>query len=180
MGAAPGDSGAKTAKLSPLPVKSGTDPCDLRATADLGVPGWKMVADSKGKVCADADVTIYVVAPGDGVAFSETYKASDLRVVFGEAAETPATDPVNMQVALSFWITPPDGGENAGDLPAFGAEQEFPFFPEEGLNQAAYEKMRSDKVPMVCFVQGGESERCLVIDAEAGIARDIGVRTFPG
>jgi hypothetical protein len=181
---------APAAKLSPLPAPPDVAGCAMRAQAPWtrAGDGWRVVGDAKGADCPNAEVTIYLVDPAGGVARTDTFKAADLRAVFGDAAEKPAMDRASMSAALSAWIAPNDDQlfKHTGDLPPWatarsepaGAGGEFPFRPEEGTSRAAYEKQRAANLPMFCYVQGAESMRCVVV--EKGVLRSIGLQSFPG
>jgi hypothetical protein len=56
---------------------------------------------------------------------------------------------------------------------------EFPFYPEEGMDQVTYEQIRAEKQKIFCYVQGMESIACVAI-SKNGAATKIGVQTFPG
>ena len=139
--------------------------------------GMQIEASANGGDCASAEAAITI---GNGAAlWSETYPASQVMVLAGaESVE-------DMQRRLNEWVNPPGAArDSTGDLPVWtaGAQQpmsgEFPFYVEEGLDRAAYEAMRGRDAPMFCYVQGMESEACLVL--ENGRVAKIGVQSFPG
>lgn len=181
---------APAAKLSPLPPAPAAEGCGMRAQAPWtrAGAGWSVVGDAVGADCASADVTIHLLDPSGGVARSETFKAADLRAVFGEAAEKPALDRATMTAALAAWIAPNDDQlfKFSSDLPPWatardqpsGAGGEFPFMPDAGIDRGGYEKLRAANLPLFCYVQGAESMRCVVV--EKGGLRSIGVQSFPG
>jgi hypothetical protein len=181
---------APAAKLSPLPAPSAAEGCGMRAEAPWtrAGDGWRVVGDATGADCKTAQVTIYILDPAGGVARSDSFKAADLRAIFGDAAEKPAKDRASMSAALSAWIAPNDDQlfKHTGDLPPWataraepaGAGGEFPFRPDDGTSRAAFEKLRAANLPMFCYVQGSESMRCVVV--EKGVLRSIGVQSFPG
>jgi len=91
----------------------------------------------------------------------------------------------DMQRRLNEWITPAGAArDSTGDLPVWEANAtqpmsgEFPFYVEEGVNRERYETLRAQDAPMYCYVQGMESEACLV--RENGRLTKIGVQSFPG
>jgi len=98
----------------------------------------------------------------------------------------PAQDAAAMRDALAAWISPasntimqtsaalPEWPGNA-DAPQNG---EFPFYPEAGYGREAYNTLRSNNLPLYCYVQGMESQACLAL-SEGGLTK-IGVQTFPG
>lgn len=181
---------AAAAKLSPLPPAPAPEGCAMRAQAPWtrAGEGWQVVGDAVGADCRSASVTIYIVDPAGGVARTDTFKAADLRAVFGEAAAQPATDRASMSAALSSWIAPNDDQlfKSTGNLAPWatarpqpaGAGGSFPFTPETGEDRTAYEKLRKSNLPLFCYVQGAETMRCVVV--EKGVLRSIGLQSFPG
>jgi hypothetical protein len=91
-----------------------------------------------------------------------------------------------MERMLRDWITPDARDwDSTSDLPVWqanamspAANEEFPFYPEEGVDRARYEAIRCADAPMLCFVQGMESLACLFV--ENGEITKIGVQSFPG
>ena len=181
---------APAAKLSPLPPAPSPEGCAMRAQAPWtrAGEGWQVVGDAMGSDCVGASVTIYLVDPAGGVARTDTFKAADLRAVFGEAAAQPAKDRPSMSAALSSWIAPNDDQlfKSTGNLPPWatarpqpaGAGGSFPFTPDVSGDRAAYEKLRNANLPLFCYVQGAETMRCVVV--EKGVLRSIGTQSFPG
>jgi hypothetical protein len=62
--------------------------------------------------------------------------------------------------------------------PSPDPSSEFAFYPEEGMDRAAYSAIRTAKLPMLCFVQGQESQQCVYL--QDGGVQSVGVQTFPG
>lgn len=156
---------------------AGPNNCPAQASHDWG--GYAVTAIANGADCAQAQAVLTITTPGGDVGFTHTYPVAQVMVLRG--AESPA----DMERMLREWIVPPGAAKDStGDLPvwAANAEQpvsgEFPFYPEEGVDRAAYEALRRSDAPMFCFVQGMESEACVA--AENGAVRTIGVQTFPG
>jgi hypothetical protein len=54
----------------------------------------------------------------------------------------------------------------------------FPFYPSEGVTREAYLAARAANAPMWCFVQGMESQACLVL--RDGAITELGAQSFPG
>jgi hypothetical protein len=136
-------------------------------------------AYSNGGACADAVVTI-VVRAQRRVLWVEAMPASQV-MTFVEA-KTPA----RMKAALVDWLGQPHMFRTTGDLPAWknGADApdmlgEFPFYPEEGVDQVTYEQIRAAKQTIFCYVQGMESMACIAISKD-GAATKVGVQSFPG
>lgn len=145
-----------------------------------GAKGYKIVASSKGAKCASATIALSVVGPnGEG---TEVYSAkADENAVFVEV-----TNLKSMQTALNEWVaTPAQERKTTAELSEWpeGSDQpasgEFPFYPDEHVNQPFYEDVRSSGRPMLCFVQGMESARCVYIDAHGGV-NTLGAQSFPG
>lgn len=145
-----------------------------------GAKGYKIVASSKGAKCASATIALSVVGP-DGVAAGVYNAKVDENAEFIEVNSLKS-----MQTALTNWVT--NGAserKTTSDLPEWpkGQDQpvsgEFPFYPEENVNQPFYEDVRGARRPMFCFTQGMESASCIYIDAHGGV-NTLGAQSFPG
>lgn len=138
-------------------------------------------AFASGAKCESA-LAVLAIRDETGVAsFYEVFPTESVMVLAG------MTTPKDLEAALKTWADPKMSNiTTSGDLPEWkaGAEApaagEFPFYPEEGIDQASYAKVRDAKVPTFCFVQGMESLACIVKDPESGGLYKIGVQTFPG
>ena len=140
-------------------------------------------AVSDGPNCAMAALLL-VIRNSDGEAiWVEASRASDL-LTFG------GIDPDNigqMTAALKDWITASGRMTEAGALPDWkeGADapgdtsSEFPFYTDEGMSRDDYQGMRKAKRPLFCYVQGMESQACVVLMPD-GVIVKVGVQTFPG
>ena len=92
-----------------------------------------------------------------------------------------------MKAALADWIDQGTELDTTATLPPWEETEgqpkraEFPFMPVEGMDKAAYEQLRKDKLPTLCFPQGIESAQCLALRND-GVAtlEDIGLQLFPG
>jgi hypothetical protein len=62
--------------------------------------------------------------------------------------------------------------------PSPSPSDEFGFYPEEGMDRATYTAIRTARLPMLCFVQGQESQQCVYL--QDGGVQSLGVQTFPG
>jgi hypothetical protein len=149
------------------------------AQASAAWDAFTIEAVATGADCAQAQATLTIRNANGGVAYTQTYPTSQVMVLVG--AESPA----DMERMLREWVSPPGAAKDStGDLPVWeaNAEQpvsgEFPFYPEEGVDRAAYEALRRGDAPMFCYVQGMESEACLW--NQNGVVTKIGVQTFPG
>jgi hypothetical protein len=91
-----------------------------------------------------------------------------------------------MQFALSDWVGTYVSISTTNDLPYWPPEAdmpdagEFPFYVAEGVTQDGYEALREEALPMICYVQGRESQLCLWVDPESGELYPVGAQTFPG
>ncbi len=137
-------------------------------------------AYSNGASCAGAVVTIVVRAPDRMVLWVEAMPAAQLMTFAGVNTVR------KMKAALADWLSQPHTFKSTGDLPEWkkGADSpvavgEFPFYPDEGIDQETYAKIRAEKQGIFCYVQGMESMGCVAI-AKDGTATKVGLQTFPG
>lgn len=130
--------------------------------------------------CETASLSLVLYEAGGEAIY--TFEApSDQLLGFGEVSGASA-----MQAALESWA----GGDWTGglsttaDLPTWpeGTDWpeagEFPFYVEDGIDQAAYERIRAAATLMYCHVQGRESMACLSVDESS--VRKIGAQALPG
>jgi len=147
-------------------------------------PSYRVEAFTTGSVCESSVVTLLVRAR-DG--FPIYAWAQPVQYLF---ALKDAKDPAAMQAALGDWISRAKDNETTASLPAWEETDgqpkraEFPFMPAESYATAeAYDMLKAEKRPMLCFPQGAESEQCLALynegDAPAAMY-DIGLQLFPG
>lgn len=156
--------------------------CDAVATSPWAPEGggaFAVEAASFGPDCARAVATLVVRDAQGKVIWSEAYPAESVMVL------APAQTPDAMQSALADWVNSsnhtiattsalPDWPAGAA-MPVSG---EFPFYPEQGWDRDTYLALREADVPVLCYVQGMESQACLAL--QSGILAKIGVQTFPG
>lgn len=157
--------------------------CDARSRSVWAGSHKGVVAEalSVGATCANAVATLVLRDSSGKPLWAESFVGAQV-MTFAGVADKPA-----MIKALSEWIDQgsstlprtdklPDWPQGA-DAPQAG---EFPFYPdtENGIDREAYMKLRGQKLPMFCYVQGMESEACVVFDGD-GIMK-VGVQTFPG
>jgi hypothetical protein len=83
-----------------------------------------------------------------------------------------------MESALDDWLAALSYADTTANLPYYQDDSEFPFLPAEGMSREAYDNLRASAAPMVCYVQGMESQRCLALVDGALI--EVGLQTFPG
>lgn len=161
-------------------------PAEPAAVAENGCPAtasgtWETLqvsANANGADCATAQATL-TISNGDQTLWSEVYPVNQVMVLAG------ADSVEDLQRRLNEWVNPPGAARNStGDLPVWAAggehpmSGEFPFYQEEGVDRATYETLRGRDAPMFCYVQGMESEACLVL--ENGRITKIGAQSFPG
>lgn len=147
-------------------------------------PSYRVEAFTTGSVCESAVVTLLVRAR-DG--FPIYAWAQPVQYLFGLK---DAKDPAAMQAALGDWISRAKDNETTASLPAWEETDgqpkraEFPFMPAESYASAeAYDALKAEKRPMLCFPQGSESEQCLALDNDGDgppTMYDIGLQLFPG
>lgn len=143
----------------------------------LVVKGW-----TSGTTCQSAIVTLGVYGE-DGLPIYAW--ASATQYIFGLKDATNATD---MKAALQEWNGPDNlPPELTGTLPPWNEtsgqpdQAEFFFIPQQGMDQAAYEELRRQNLPMLCYPQGQESTLCLAAYPGApAMIDEIGIQTFPG
>jgi hypothetical protein len=156
--------------------------CAARAgtswTAGGGVT-FTVEAESAGDACATAAVTLTIRSRDGATAYEQHYLADQVMTLAG------ADSVDDLRRRLSEWITPPGAQmDSTGDLPAwteaasFPMNEEFPFYPEDGVTREIYEALRGEDRAMFCYVQGMESMACLAM--HEGALTKIGVQSFPG
>ena len=157
--------------------------CNLGAVARW-VPfkgaAYQSEAYSNGATCAGAVVTIVIRARNGEVLWTDSTAAKHL-LTFADAKT-----PKQMKAGLADWLSQSHTFKSSGDLPAWKKDEdapatvgEFPFYPEEGMEQAGYSQIRAEKRALFCYVQGMESLACIAIDKN-GAATKVGVQSFPG
>ena len=172
--------GARDDAPAPIAEAANLCPASTSSTWAAGAGAvFSIDAAATGADCAQATATIAIHAPGGAVVWSQSYPAAHVMTLVG------ASSPEDMQRRLGEWIVP--GGaaaDSTGDLAEWNAQDdspmngEFPFYPEEGIDRAAYAALRARDAPMYCYVQGMESLICLAWDN--GALTPVGVQTFPG
>lgn len=129
-----------------------------------------------GNACATATAELKVVDDRNEILFQQSYPTEQVMVLVG------ATSAADLQAKLERWLADAPGA--SGTLPDWpaGAEQpmsgEFPFYPADGVMRDAYLAARAANAPMWCFVQGMESQACLVL--RDGRITNLGAQSFPG
>lgn len=139
-----------------------------------------LVSASANGPCAQADIVLTLANPAGTIVWQETYRSDQL---FGLSS---ASNPTELETELMLWVTQYVDGRPSGTLPDWLAGQgepvalEFPFYVDEGVSRDAYVELRTADRPMVCYVQGMESARCLVVTPDGKGVESPGVQSFPG
>jgi len=138
-----------------------------------------ITATADGPDCLRAAATLSIRDQSGTVLWTDAYAAEQVVTLLGQESSS------KMQVALAAWIDPEGAPfRSAADLPEWAPTAEapmsgeFPFYPESWVDPATYNDLRDRNEPLYCFVQGFESQACLVL--EDGRAELIGAQTFPG
>jgi hypothetical protein len=157
--------------------------CNLdaaKAWVPLKGQAYRTEVYSNGATCAGAVVTIVVRAANGHVLWAEALTAEHL-MTFADAKTVS-----KMKAALADTLAQPQTFKTTGDLPAWkkGADSpeplgEFPFYPDQGVDQETYVKIRAEKQAVFCYVQGMESMACVAV-AKDGTATKLGAQSFPG
>jgi hypothetical protein len=141
-------------------------------------PRLNIEAFSDGPSCAKA-VAVFVVRDASGaVLYSDSYQTRFVLPL--SEARTRA----HMQTALQRWMVGLSSANQNANLPNWlsGAsapvDREFGFTPAEGITRSDYLAVKSGSVPLLCYVQGMESIKCLVY--RNGGMEDFGIQAFPG
>ncbi|HVY87883.1 MAG TPA: hypothetical protein VG942_03395 [Hyphomonadaceae bacterium] len=174
--------GAKPAPAKEAAVISSG--CDARVTrpwpinAKENLEAEAMVA---GPTCATAVVTLVV---RDKALAPLLAWAAPTQDVFGLY---DAKDAEAMKGALNDFLDPDSSRlKTSADLPPWtrGKREptvqnaEFPFHPDEGVDQSGYEDIRKAKIPVFAFPQGHESLAVYIL--RDGQLESVGVQQFPG
>lgn len=156
-------------------------PVDAAAACNLGAAKpWKPFrteAFSNGPTCELAVVTLVIRGADGKVLWTDSSAAEHLMTFAG------IKTPKDMSAALSDWLTQNPNRKSTANLPPWkkGAEApaagEFPFHPD--VDQETYERIRSEKQALFCYVQGMESEACVAISRDGSVEK-VGVQQFPG
>lgn len=155
--------------------------CEARAAQPWQGAGatYSVEATTTGPDCERAVATLVIRDSSGTPVYSEAHMAEDIMML------APARDTAAMQTALQEWVTfdnhtmattsaLPDW-PNGATGPQSG---EFPFYPEEAYDRDSYMRLRENNLPLLCYVQGMESQACLAL-ADGEFSK-VGVQTFPG
>lgn len=167
------------AACTPRPddAASSAQPCAGAASRTWDHAGESLIisAMAVGDTCATASAELKVVDRQNQTLFQQNYPIEHVMVLAGATS-------ADLQAKLTEWIG--DAPQTTSALPDWpeGAAQpmsgEFPFYPSEGVTREMYLEARAANAPMWCFVQGMESQACLVL--RDGRLTDLGAQSFPG
>jgi hypothetical protein len=147
--------------------------------------GYQIEAYAAGSSCQSAVVVLAVIDRGKPIWV--TSRIADQVAMFSGsllAKDTPMKEALTEWLETGFKVSP----ANTGTLPDWpqGASEpkrpdgeEFGFFIAPDVSRESYLEWREKKLPMFCFVQGMESESCIIVGDFGGIY-EIGGMTFPG
>jgi hypothetical protein len=141
-------------------------------------PRLRVEAFSDGPTCVNA-VVVYVVRDGQGKAlYTNSFAANSVSLTAG-MANVPA-----MRRALTDWLRLAQTSYRHENLPAWPLNadgpvlSEFPFMPDETIQRLDYLSIKRARTPILCYVQGMESLKCLVY--RNGGLEPFGLQSFPG
>lgn len=139
---------------------------------------FRAEAFSDGPTCAHAVVTLVIRAPDGAPLWADAMPASQV-MTFSQVRKSG-----KMTAALREWLAQSHLFRSSLDLPAWKKGEaapiagEFPFYPDEAVDRDYYEQVRSERLPVFCYVQGMESLACIVL--KDGAMMKVGLQTFPG
>lgn len=188
--AAPPAEPAKPADAAaPAETAAATDGCNVTVSKpwiDQETPMRRYTVDGSvlGPTCQQG-VAVLVVRQREGTPIYTW--SGQVEYIFGLK---DAADPAAMKTALSDWIFQGAEVDTTATLPPWEETEgqpkraEFPFMPIEGTDKAAWEQLKKDKLEMLCFPQGSESQNCAVLrpgaDGQPASMEEIGMQLFPG
>ncbi len=139
---------------------------------------FRTEAFSVGPSCPLAVVTLVIRAPDGAPLWADAMPASNV-MTFSRVRGIGS-----MSAALREWLSQNHLFRTSFDLPVWtkgeGAPKagEFPFYPDEAVDHEYYERVRAERLPVFCYVQGMESLACIVL--KDGAMMKIGLQSFPG
>jgi hypothetical protein len=141
-------------------------------------PRLRVEAFSDGPNCANA-VVVYVVRDAQGKAlYTSSFAANSVSLTAGMTS-VPA-----MRRALTDWLRLAQTPYRHENLPAWPINadgpvlSEFPFMPDATIQRLDYLSIKRARTPILCYVQGMESLKCLVY--RNGGLEPFGIQSFPG
>lgn len=130
--------------------------------------GYRAQAATEGEVCAEAALTLALVAPtGRALWELPTSGVGAIRVLYGVPGGR------EMEAELQAWIS--QGGSKpatAADLPVWadGAAGPEGFEPTTETDRAAYEALRAAARPLFCYADDPGFDTCLVLAADDSVS----------
>ena len=143
----------------------------------------RLEVNSLGQKCSDAVLVLAVRDKAGAVLWAQAHVSKDLMTF----QNLPKLSPKTMVKQLADWIAVDDRLADSAALPDWPPKvkdgvlppgAEFPLRVDEGLDRDGYLALRKAKVPILCYVAGTESQRCIVL--EKGGVVEIGTQSFPG
>ncbi|BCW88507.1 hypothetical protein sos41_16480 [Alphaproteobacteria bacterium SO-S41] len=121
--------------------------------------GYRAMAYTEGEDCAEAHLTLALVAPTDRALWQWDFGgAASVRALYG------VPNVVEMERALGAWLTQgSDKPTTSADLPAWadGAAAPEGFEPDAVLDRAGWEALRAAKRPLFCFADAPGFQTCV-------------------
>lgn len=140
---------------------------------------FAVTASTSGPNCAQSVVLLVVRDARGDVMWTDALSAARVMGLSG------VTTRAAMEQALAEWIGyASQRPQTTEDLPPWPrtagqlTEAEFPFYPEDWIDEEYYQTIRDQRGPMFCYVQGMESLACLMEFDER--LEKVGVQSFPG
>jgi len=156
--------------------------CDTLATTEWRGTNnrvFRANASTSGANCAQSVVLLVVRDSSGDVVWTDALVAAHVM-----GLNEPTTQAA-MTRALADWVrAPTTRPRTTADLAPWAqtsghrGESEFPFRPEEWIDEVTYERLAGEAKPMFCYVQGMESIACLVEFDDR--LEKVGVQSFPG
>ena len=163
--------------------------CNVMVSKPWSKTSIRIDAFSNGPDCAKAVVAL-VMRDATGKALYHFMARAEDVGIFTSLAPTPVTDMPKMRLALNDWLVAAGGSKQdhlssfpvwkqGADGPATTPPAEFPFTVNSAVSREDYVKWQKENLPVFCFVQGIESENCVVLTKE-GVVNEVGIQSFPG
>jgi hypothetical protein len=143
----------------------------------IQAPIMRTEAYSDGPSCAKA-VIVYVVRDSKGrIIYSQSHVSQFVAIT------RDARTPRQMRAALRDWVSLRNSALTSSSLPDWlpnadgPVPREFGFTPDPSISRATYLAIRASRSPILCYVQGIESLRCLVWRNNQ--LEPLGIQQFP-
>ena len=161
---------ADAAPEGPPPGYPLPDGCNAEAVAPWPAAGegYRAQAATEGEACAEAALTLALVAPtGRALWERPPSAAAAIRVLYGVPGGR------EMETELQAWIA--QGGtkpSTASDLPVWaeGAAGPEGFEPMPETGRAAYEALCASAWPLFCYADAPGFDTCLVLAADDSVS----------